>query len=142
MPSTSRDIEADLLGLGFRRFATLIERNLTIDSKPPSAPGVYVAVLDGAVFWVGQTGNLRARFDRYRTWLALPDDSSRADRPTRDQLLHMVSGRPLTFYWKEPIQVHSELTGRTYFGHQVEEAMLIDHFQPAWNLRKGGRRHG
>ena len=142
MVAEGEAVAEKLAALGFVRFARLAGRALHIESPLPPAPAVYVAVLDGAVFWVGETGDIRRRFHSYRRWLALPDDSPRADAATRDRLLEIADGRALTFFRKEPMTIRSDLTGRDYPAHRVEETILIDYFRPAWNTRAGGRSRG
>lgn len=128
--------------LDFQPFARLKNHDLFIEAALSDTPAVYIAVLEQAVFWVGETSRLRSRFRDYQRWLALPRSSSRRDAGTRDQLISMLSGRELIFFWKEPDMYRSPLTGKSYPAHRVEETALIDHFRPAWNLRKGGRREG
>lgn len=135
-------INKRLADLGFRQFGTLVGQSLRIDADLPREPAVYVGVLDGQVFWVGETGDVRSRMASYRRWLAQPDDSPRSDARTRDQLLEMTAGRALTFFWKTPMTIRSELTGKVYPAHRVEEVMFIDYFRPAWNMRPGGRSRG
>lgn len=113
-----------------------------MEAELEAKPAVYVAVLDDRVFWVGETGNSRQRFKNYRRWFALPDDSSRRDLKTRNQLLEMADGRSLTFFLKAPMTVWSHLTALSYAAHRVEETILIDYFRPDWNTRPGGRRRG
>lgn len=134
--------EAFLESLGFGRIASSRGRELTVGTKLQNEPAVYVAVLDDEVFWVGETGRLRARFSDYQRWFALTDDSTRRDKKTRDELLRMTGGKELVFYAKPPDLYLSPLTGKQYSAHRVEETALIDHFRPAWNLRKGGRGEG
>ena len=122
-------IDDHLADLGFRQFGTLVGRMLQTDADLPRHPAVYVAVLDGQVFWVGETGDLRNRAASYRRWLAQPDDSPRSDKRARDQLMQMTGGRRLTFFWKRPMTVRSELTGKEYPAHRVEEAIFIDYFR-------------
>ena len=138
MPGQS--IYEELAAMGFRRVATLVGRDMLMEAALKPEPAVYLALLEGRVFWVGETGDARRRFGEYRRWLALPDDSPRADRRTRDRLLETANGRPMTFFLKEPMMILSEITGKHYPGHRVEETILIDHFRPPWNTRSGGRR--
>lgn len=142
MPRSKGTTYDELDRLGFQRAAILEGRDLQVVAELPSEPAVYVAVLDGVVFWVGETGNARRRFSDYRRWLALPDDSPRRDLATRDKLLEMAGAGQLIFFIKKPITIRSELTGKDYPAHRVEETILIDHFQPAWNRRPGGRSQG
>lgn len=128
--------------LGFHPFARLKNYGLFIEAALPNTPAVYIAILDGTVFWVGETSRLRSRFRDYQRWLALPRGSSRRDVRIRDKLISMLSGQELVFFWKEPDTYRSPLNGKSYPAHRVEETALIDHFRPAWNLRKGGRREG
>ena len=136
------DTYGELKNLGFRRVAFLEGRKLCLEVKLPNEPVVYVAVLNDEVFWVGETGNARRRFSEYRSWLSLPDGSTRRDLPARNQLLQMVGSNELVFLIKPAMTIRSELTGKDYAAHRVEEAVLIDHFKPAWNLRPRGRRRG
>ena len=138
----NKPIKDQLEELGFRRFAVAAGKNLTVETDLPSEPGVYVATLDDAVFWVGETVNIRKRFGQYRLWFSLPDEHKRSDVKTRNQLLNMADGKDLVFFYKEPITIFSGLTKKQYSAHRVEEVMLIDYFQPAWNLRPGGRSRG
>lgn len=135
-------IDDELQELGFTRFAELVGRDLKIEIELKRSPAVYVAVLDGKVFWVGETGNAKERFRAYRRWFALPDNSRRRDVWPRNQLLEMTGGRVLTFLHKQPMTIWSALTSQHYPAHRVEETIFIDHFQPAWNKRPGGRGRG
>lgn len=128
--------------MGFRRFGRLNGKELIIETELPRAPGVYLATLDDEVFWVGQTDNLRTRFGQYRFWFALPDNSPRRDRPTRDSLLAMVGGHELVFHYKEPAAYFSTITEKSYPAHRIEEMVFIELFDPAWNNRPGGRKRG
>lgn len=142
MLESERSIFAVLDQLGFRRFAVLTGRDLRIEVGLRPEPAVYVALLENRVFWVGETGDAKRRFGDYRRWFTLPDDSPRADVRTRNLLIETVGSRPLTFFLKEPMTIWSELTGKEYPAHRVEETVLIDYFQPAWNTRRGGRSRG
>lgn len=137
-----RQIYAELEKLGFLRFGTIVGNELRVERELAPEPAVYVATLDDQVFWVGETGNARSRFGSYRHWLALPDNSPRRDLNARNRLVEMAGDKPLILFLKKPFTVWSDLTKRNYPAHRLEEAILIDYFQPAWNMRAGGRRKG
>ena len=132
----------NLRTIGFRRASILIGRQFEIEVDLRAEAAVYVGVLADKVFWVGETGNIRRRFQSYQRWFAQPDDSRRKDRKTRDQCLTMTGGAPLVFLTKKPMQVWSDIANKYYDGHRVEEVILIEYFKPAWNMRPGGRKKG
>ena len=137
-----RSLVDRLAELGFARCAHLDGRDLRFERDLARGPVVYVAVADGSVFMVGETGDHRTRFKSYQRWFALPDDSRRRDLRARNLFMEMTGGVPVDFYSKEPMTIRSDLTQREYSLHRVEESIFIDYFRPAWNTRPGGRKRG
>ena len=147
-PQHTSEEELILLKHSFRVFGRI--HGHTLEFEAPPLPAVYVATLNGFVFWVGQTDNLRDRFKKHKVWFALPDNSNRRDKKARDDFLKLVdeycasprTNRRLVLWWKPPIEIRSPYEDQSFPGHRVEETMLIRLFEPPWNLRPGGRARG
>lgn len=117
--------------LGFEHHGTLNARTASL-----KAPGVYVMLLDGEPFNIGEGKNVEARLKSYVKWLA--NENSRPFELKQRAVWNAIVGSSnLELYVRASDTI--ECFGETISLHKAEEAALHLKFDPRWN---SDRRRG
>jgi len=107
------------------------ESAIRLESKAPSAPGVYSFVVDGIVVYVGLTLNsLRTRFDQYR----YGHEGQKTSARINDRIAQTLqAGKPVKVLIATPEPMEWQtLPVNTAAGL---EAGLIEMIRPSWNIK-------
>lgn len=137
------ETEQALLALGFEHIGSFQDGKFCWEAEPGKSTGVYVMVLDGEAFNVGEGGSVRSRLRSYAKWIRTPydKDTERHKRESRAQRrwTEMTAGKRLEIYVR--LSETTELFGETVFLNKAEEAALTAKFRPPWNSRHRTRGH-
>jgi hypothetical protein len=131
------ETEQVLRAFGFEHIGRFQDGEFCWETKPKTSTGVYVMVLDGTAFNVGESASVRNRLLSYAKWLRTPYDKDierhRRERRAQQRWNEMTGGRRLDIYVRQ--SETTKLFGETVFLNKAEEAALTAKFQPPWNSR-------
>jgi hypothetical protein len=135
----SSGLERELLAIGFAHVGWLRDKGLCLEVElGPSLVGVYVMVLDGQAFNIGESRSVRKRLQSYAKWLGTSYDKEnerhKRERRAQDHWETNVVRRQLDIYVR-PSDTLS-LFGVTVHLNKPEEAALIERFSSYWNRRR------
>jgi hypothetical protein len=129
--------EQELLAFGFARIGSFQNGRFAWETAPEPVTGVYVMVLDGKPFNIGEARSLRNRLHSYAQWLARRYDkgTERHNRELKAQKkwAAMTGDKRLDIYVRSSDNM--EIFGQAVPLHKAEEEALTAKFLPPWNAR-------
>jgi hypothetical protein len=134
------EIERDLLGLGFEHVGSFKSGKLEFHRViERDTVGVYVMVLDGRAFNIGESKSVRDRLRSYEKWLRTRFDKDHLERHRRERsaqgLWEARGGMGNMEIYVRPSDT-CEVFGVPVRLNKAEEAALIERFRPICNWRE------